>query len=89
MKVFKLYPDCNRYQNLIFKFKEDWAIIDRFDGRHLSTIWIPLIVEVLRDNSFIVTFLQVIFQALLLVFQYSACEPLMPWGRYLKKMERF
>ena len=52
MNVFKLTPDCNRYQNLVFASKEDWAIFDRFDGRSILPSWPQPVVEVLRDKKF-------------------------------------
>ena len=52
MNVFKLYPDCNRYQNLVFSSKEDWAILREFDGRNLLPSWTEPVVEVLRDKKF-------------------------------------
>jgi hypothetical protein len=52
MKIFKLIADCNRYQNLVFTFEEDWAILDHFDGRNLLHHWTRPVVEILRDNKF-------------------------------------
>ena len=52
MNIFKLYPACNLYQNLIFSSKGDWAIIKKFDGRKLLPSWIEPAVEVLRDKKF-------------------------------------
>jgi hypothetical protein len=52
MNVFELTPDCNRYQNLVFTSKEDWRILDRFDGKCLLPSWTPLAVKVLRDDKF-------------------------------------
>jgi hypothetical protein len=52
MNIFKLTPDCNRYQNLVFSSKEDWAIFDRFDGRNVLPFWTQPVVQVLRDKKF-------------------------------------
>ena len=52
MNVFELAPDCNRYQNLVFASKKDWAILDQFDERRLIQSWTPPSVKVLRDDKF-------------------------------------
>ncbi len=52
MNVFKLYPDCNRYQNLVFPSKEGWAILRQFGQRNLLSSWTTPVVEVLRDKKF-------------------------------------
>ena len=52
MNVFELAPDCNRYQNLVFASKKDWAILDQFDEGRLIQSWTPPSVKVLRDDKF-------------------------------------
>jgi hypothetical protein len=52
MNVFALRSDCNRYQNLVFTSKKDWAILDQFDEMRLIQYWTPPSVKVLRDDKF-------------------------------------
>jgi hypothetical protein len=52
MNIFILDPDCNRYQNLVFPSKGDWAILRQFGGRNLLPSWTAPVVEVLRDKKF-------------------------------------
>ncbi len=52
MSVFILYADGDRYQNLVFTSKKDWAIVRQFGGRHLLSSWTAPAVEVFRDDKF-------------------------------------
>jgi hypothetical protein len=52
MNVFILHADGDRYQNLVFTSKKDWAILRQFGKRDQLSSWPAPAVEVFRDDKF-------------------------------------
>jgi hypothetical protein len=51
MKIYQLGTDANRYQNLVLANGDDWEVFDRFTGQPQADGWVPVAVEVLRDDE--------------------------------------